>query len=75
MERRVEMWRNGDIRKLLREAESIQKKMKKKVSNSKETDKVKKFTNLMGKGKIAKAVRELTTEGMAGTLPLNEATT
>ena len=71
LERRIELWKKGEIQKLLTEAEAIQKKMNKKLRKAKEIDKVKKFASLMGKGKVAKATRELTTEGTAGTLPLD----
>ena len=74
MERRLELWEKGEVQKLLKEAETLQDRAKKKHGKKKEMDKSKKFASLMKQGKVAKAGRELTAEATVGTLPLNEET-
>ena len=74
LERRLELWEKGDVQNLVKEAETLQRKVKKNIGKKKEEDKAKKFASLMKQGKVAKAARELTSEATAGTLPLNEDT-
>ena len=74
LERRMKKWEMGEVQSLVKEAETLQKRVKKKVGKKKEEDKSKKFASLMKQGKVAKAGRELTTEATVGTLPLNEIT-
>ena len=74
MERRMELWEKGEVQKLLKEAETLQYRAKKRKGKKKDVDKSKKFASLMKQGKVGKAGRELTTEATTGTLPLNEDT-
>ena len=74
MERRLDLWEKGEIQKLMREAETLQKRVKKNLGKKKQEDRSKKFASLMRQGKVAKAGRELTSEATVGTLPLNKET-
>ena len=74
MARRIEMWEKGEIDKLVKEAESLQKRVKKNLGKKKKEDMAKKFATQMKQGKVAKAGRELASDAIIGTLPLNETT-
>ncbi|XP_063588678.1 uncharacterized protein LOC134765814 [Penaeus indicus] len=74
MRRRMEKWKTGNIHGLLKEAEALQNKIKKISAKKKELDNCRKFANLMQQGKVTKAVRILTSEDNAGTLPLDDNT-
>ena len=74
LERRMQLWEKGEVQSLLKEAETLQKRVKKNVGRKKDDDKSKKFASLMKQGKVAKAGRELSSDSTVGTLPLNEDT-
>lgn len=74
IKRRMERWKEGDIHGLLEEAVALQNRHNKSKAKKNEADKCRKFANLMQQGKVTKAVRFLTSDLSAGTLPLDENT-
>ena len=76
VERRVKLWKRGEVVELLNEAKALQKRLgQKNRKRGHEGDKARKFADKMRQGKVAAAIRSLATDGEgAGVLPLNEAT-
>ena len=72
--RRLDLWKNGDLVALLRECETIQKRMKMSTPSRSIEAISKKFSNLMKAGKVRAAVNLLTANMEGGVLPLNEET-
>lgn len=74
LERRLELWWKGDIKELLREAETIQERLK-SINTSKNIAQLsKQFVAKMSKGNVNGALKLLTTNMSNGILPLNDET-
>ena len=73
-ERRLILWKEGDISNWLHEGETIQERMK--ISEKgKNTEKIYlKFKNTMSKGNVSGALKLLTENILNGILPLNDKT-
>ena len=74
LERRFVWWQQGDLLKLLKESEFIQKRLKSSTPSKNIEAVSKKFSNLMKAGKINAAVKLLTANMDGGVLPLTEET-
>lgn len=74
MERRMEMWKKGEITDLLRETQALQNKRRKTAANQIQRDIARRFSSMIKQGKISQATRALLSEDSHGTLPLDEAT-
>ena len=70
LKERLELWKEGQIEKLLREGRLLQSRLSKAKSQSPQ-DKARIFANLIMDGQINSAVHFLTENGNNGILPLN----
>ena len=71
LEKRLTLWRNGEIESLLREGRMIQRRL----SKSKENDppnKARIFAKLVMEGQINSALRYLSEDDSGGVLPLTD---
>ena len=74
LERRMELWWNGDINALVFEAETIQNRMK-TVNSARDISQIsKQFVMMMEKGNVNGALKVLTNNMSNGILPLNDET-
>ena len=74
LERRLEMWRKGEIRELVAEAETIQSRLSSSQKVQLDEGAVaKRFANMVFHGNLKKAMRMIT-EKAKGVLPLNDET-
>ena len=74
LERRLLLWRQGDIEELVREGETIQKQLPDAL-RPKQIGKIsRKFAKLMTRGKVNSAMRLLTNNMKNGILPLTDET-
>lgn len=76
VQRRMELWRKGDVRKLLDEAKTLQERLGRRNSRKKDSnDRARNFADKMRQGKVAMATRSLSIEDeAAGVLPMTEET-
>ena len=74
MERRLDLWQNGEIEELLFEGETIQKLLMSVKKPSTIADISRKFKQLMQKGDISAALNLLTKKMGHGILPLDQKT-
>lgn len=66
VQRKIELWKNGDVQKLLDEAKTLHEKLcRRNTENDESNDWVKNFTHKMGQGKVATATRSLAPEDEA----------
>ena len=73
--RRVDLWQNNKLNELLDEARTIQWRLPMfHRSKDQNTDKARKFANIMRQGKVSPAIRTLDDEQTGGVLPLNRET-
>ena len=74
LERRMELWWNGDINALVFEAETIQNRMK-TVNSARDISQIsKQFVMMMEKGNVNGTLKVLTNNMSNGILPLNDET-
>ena len=73
LQRRLILWQKGDLKELMQECETLQKRLKDSLPSRSIEAISKKFSNLMKKGKTA-AVKLLSSNMQGGVLPLNEET-
>ena len=75
LERRLKIWKNGNIIELLKEAKTIQDRLPKNKKHVEGIDALsKRFRNLMLQGNVKGALRLLESETTSGILPINEHT-
>ena len=75
LNRRLELWENGQYELLLREGLTIQQRLQKETSNkTTEEDLVKSFRNHMIRGNVNAALRLLNKQNCKGVLPINPET-
>ena len=76
VQRRIELWKKGEVKQLLSEAVALQERLIKGKSRDKETtDKNRIFGETMRQGKVSKAIRFLSSqEDAAGVLPMTDGT-
>ena len=74
LQRRLILWQKGDLKELLKECETLQKRLKDTLPSRSIEAISKKFSNLMKKGKTKAAIKLLSSNMQGGVLPLNEET-
>ena len=74
LQRRLILWQKGDLKELIQECETLQKRLKDSLPSRSIEAISKKFSNLMKKGKTTAAVKLLSSNMQGGVLPLNEET-
>ena len=74
LKRRLDTWKRGDFLELLREAQTIQGRMKASIPSKNMEATSRKFASLMKNGKLTAAVKLLTNTMEGGVLPLSEET-
>ena len=74
LQRRLVLWRTSDLLSLLKETETIQKRLKDKTHSLDIEAISKRFSALMKRGKTSAAIKLLTANMEGGILPLNEET-
>ena len=74
LKRRLELWLLGDIKSLLDESDTIQRRLRSSAPVNSVEAISKKFATLMKQGKLSAAVKLLTSNMEGGILPLNEET-
>ena len=72
LERRLTTWREGDMKELLREGRTIQQRLPKITSFTKNDRFARSFANLMFQGKVGPALRLLSDQMKNGTLHLDD---
>ena len=72
LERRLQLWKRGEIKFLLLEAETIQQRLTSNNDPKNIVNISKKFAKLMGKGNINGILKLLTNNMANGILPLDE---
>lgn len=79
LEKRLTLWRNGEIESLLREGRMIQRRLSKfnkndpsKSNKNDPTNKARIFAKLVMEGQINSALRYLSEDGSGGVLPLTD---
>ena len=74
LERRLELWKKGEFRKLLNEAEALQSRLPENTGKRDMAAISRKFKELMQKGNINGAIKLVTNNMSGGVLPLNNQT-
>ena len=74
LERRLELWRKGEIISLMREAETLQSRLPKPTDKRDIASISKRFKNLMENGNVNGAIKLLTDNMAGGILSLNDET-
>ena len=72
LEKRLKLWKNGEIECLLREGRMIQRRIQKSRRNSDPPNKARIFAKLVMEGQINSALRFLSEAESGGVLPLTE---
>ena len=72
LEKRLKLWKNGEIECLLREGRMIQRRLQKSRRNSDPPNKARIFAKLVMEGQINSALRFLNEAESGGVLPLTE---
>ena len=72
LEKRLKLWKNGEIECLLREGRMIQRRLQKSRRNSDLPNKARIFAKLVMEGQINSALRFLSEAESGGVLPLTE---
>ena len=74
VERRIELWKKGEIHELLAEGEAIQQRLPNIQCKKTMSDLSKKFANNMARGNVNAAIKLLTNNMSNGILPLTDET-